>query len=268
MTGVADVARERRSRGCPAASGAREGSARERGSRGRGASGRGASGRGASAGADAEWLTIHEASALVGVSVATLRRWCDAGTVRAFTTPGGHRRFDRTAVLGLIPGVPLERPTIAGLGGTDVSITRSFRRSLARGGVWPPSIETLPACAREPFRECGRRMVTALVAYLDAPRGKTGDRLGAAAECAAVSYGRVAAGNHVPIADTIALFLRFRAPFLHELGALARRRALDATEAIGLLEAASDALDRLLPAVVAGHEAAGEAMSAPLQRPA
>ena len=50
-----------------------------------------------------EWLTTSQASALVGVSSATLRRWCDAGAVTAFTTPGGHRRLARSAVLGLLP---------------------------------------------------------------------------------------------------------------------------------------------------------------------
>lgn len=50
-----------------------------------------------------EWLTLGEACALVGVSPATLRRWSDKGDVRAFTTPGGHRRFARSAILGLLP---------------------------------------------------------------------------------------------------------------------------------------------------------------------
>ncbi len=50
-----------------------------------------------------QWLTLGEACALVGVSPATLRRWSDNGDVRAFTTPGGHRRFARSAILGLLP---------------------------------------------------------------------------------------------------------------------------------------------------------------------
>jgi glutamyl-tRNA reductase len=53
--------------------------------------------------AQEEWLTMHEACELVGVSAATLRRWSDNGEVRAFTTPGGHRRFSREAILGLLP---------------------------------------------------------------------------------------------------------------------------------------------------------------------
>ena len=39
------------------------------------------------------WLSVHDASAMLGVSPATLRRWSVAGEIEAFTTPGGHRRF-------------------------------------------------------------------------------------------------------------------------------------------------------------------------------
>ena len=50
-----------------------------------------------------EWLTLHEACSLVGVSPATLRRWSDNGDISTFTTPGGHRRFAMSAILGLLP---------------------------------------------------------------------------------------------------------------------------------------------------------------------
>lgn len=50
-----------------------------------------------------EWLSIHEACELIGVSPATLRRWNAAGTVDAFMTPGGHRRFARSVILSMLP---------------------------------------------------------------------------------------------------------------------------------------------------------------------
>lgn len=50
-----------------------------------------------------EWLTVREACELLGVSPATLRRWSDNGEITTFTTPGGHRRFARSAILGLLP---------------------------------------------------------------------------------------------------------------------------------------------------------------------
>lgn len=50
-----------------------------------------------------EWLTLQEACALMGVAPATLRRWSDNGAIKTFTTPGGHRRFARSALLALLP---------------------------------------------------------------------------------------------------------------------------------------------------------------------
>jgi glutamyl-tRNA reductase len=50
-----------------------------------------------------EWLTVREACELIGVSPATLRRWSDNGEITTFTTPGGHRRIARSAILDLLP---------------------------------------------------------------------------------------------------------------------------------------------------------------------
>ena len=38
------------------------------------------------------WLTLGAASALLGVSESTIRRWADAGEIRSYRTSGGHRR--------------------------------------------------------------------------------------------------------------------------------------------------------------------------------
>ena len=43
-----------------------------------------------------EWLTLGRAAEYLGVAQSTIRKWCDAGKVPAFTTPGGHRRFRRS----------------------------------------------------------------------------------------------------------------------------------------------------------------------------
>ena len=40
-------------------------------------------------------LSISEASQLLGVSDGALRQWTDEGRIKAFITPGGHRRYDR-----------------------------------------------------------------------------------------------------------------------------------------------------------------------------
>jgi excisionase family DNA binding protein len=54
----------------------------------------GEEGRGATG--DTEWLTLGQAAKFLGVAQSTIRKWSDQGRVRAFYTPGGHRRFRLT----------------------------------------------------------------------------------------------------------------------------------------------------------------------------
>lgn len=49
-----------------------------------------------------ELLTPAQASALIGVSVQTLRRYDREGRLPAARTPGNQRRFRRSDVLGLV----------------------------------------------------------------------------------------------------------------------------------------------------------------------
>ena len=204
--------------------------------------------------APTEWLTIREASAIVGVSVATLRRWCDAGLVRVFTTPGGHRRFARSAVLDLMPARgPAE--SVADGGETAIRMVRAYRRANRRAPLLPPALALMGERERNELREHGRHMVAALVDALD--NDSTVDSTHRArARAAAAACGVIAGTAHVPLQEMLALFVRFRAPFLHELGAVCRRRRLDATATARMLERASDALDGLLPAVIRGYEGA------------
>jgi excisionase family DNA binding protein len=41
-------------------------------------------------------FTSSQAAIYLGVSLATIRRWTDAGHVSCYRTPGGQRRFSRT----------------------------------------------------------------------------------------------------------------------------------------------------------------------------
>jgi excisionase family DNA binding protein len=204
--------------------------------------------------AHTEWLTIREASALVGVSVATLRRWCDAGLVRVFTTPGGHRRFARSAVLDLMPPRgPTE--SIADGGETAIRMVRAYRRVNRQAQGLPPALSLMVERDRNALREQGRHIVAALVDALDEDP-TTDSAHHARARAAATACGSMAGAACVPLQETLALFVRFRAPFLHELGAVCRRRGLDASATAHMLERASDALDGLLPAVIRGYEGA------------
>jgi excisionase family DNA binding protein len=52
--------------------------------------------------ADGEILTTFQAARLCGVSHKSIERWIDAGFLRGFRTPGGHRRVHRADLLEFI----------------------------------------------------------------------------------------------------------------------------------------------------------------------
>jgi excisionase family DNA binding protein len=60
--------------------------------------------RAGQAGGDAEWLTLGQAAAYLGVAQSTVRKWSDGGRLAAFYTPGGHRRFRRSDLDAFLTG--------------------------------------------------------------------------------------------------------------------------------------------------------------------
>jgi excisionase family DNA binding protein len=77
------------------------------------------------------WITLGQACKLLGVNESTLRRWADAGHVRSFRTPGGHRRFSEDDLRVLMAGqVPASREPYDSIG--NIALTR-IRRRLQRG---------------------------------------------------------------------------------------------------------------------------------------
>lgn len=201
-----------------------------------------------------EWLTVHEACALIGVSPATLRRWSDAGDIRAFTTPGGHRRFARSTILGMLPSARRDRPNLERLGETAEHMTRVFRRHLVEvcsGMTW---LGELGDDEMEPLRDHGRRIAGSLLGFIDAATPKKRSTAIGEALDAATEYGRIAARRAVGIRETVEAFLRFRMLFMRELVEVARRRGLDTIEATDLLVSATEAFDQLLVALISGHQ--------------
>jgi excisionase family DNA binding protein len=209
-----------------------------------------------------ERLPLGAAARLLGVDPDTLRRWADEGRVPAFTTPGGHRRFDRRALERLM-SARRTGPTngLAGVGSSQDRLSAAYRRRYGEthGGRLDPRAH-VPADERDAFRETGRRLVDALVRHLD----ETGPGRALAERDAidlAAHLGERLALNGVPLADGVAMFVAARRPFLAELSVVARRRGVDSLRIGNLYDVSTGLLDRLLLAFVAAHEAAAHEVS-------
>ena len=120
---------------------------------------------------------------------------------------------------------------------------------------------------REAFRHDGRRLVEALLRYVDAgsddgtegaaARGDAFHRHAAEAEAGAIVSDLASrlADLGVSLSESIGLFVAARRPFLAELSALANRRSLDGPQVGALYEGASGLLDRLLIRFIDAHQA-------------
>jgi excisionase family DNA binding protein len=190
---------------------------------------------------------------MLGVSTATVRRWSDAGRLRVFTTPGGHRRFSRATLQRLLPSDRSRRPSIGGAALTPARIARTYRRLGRKIAPELPWVLALTDEQRLLFRERGRVLAASLLEHLDASEPETAAHHLDEAVRSATDYGAVARTLDLSLSQTVEGFLRFRAPFHHELARAARQRGFDAAETTDLLETAERAMDRLLVATMDGH---------------
>ena len=200
------------------------------------------------------WLSLGQASRLLGITPATLRRWSDQGEVATFVTPGGHRRFPRTVIEGMVPRVRTRRPPLAGLGASTERMAQAYRRARqVEHHSQPDWLRALTESDRAELRDRGRTLLAQVLDHLDAvERAAASSKLDEAAAGAA-QYGARAARLGASLAETVALFLRFRSSFVGELAGVARRRRLDTREATALLVDAEAAMDRMLVALMNGH---------------
>jgi excisionase family DNA binding protein len=209
---------------------------------------------------DPRWLSLGPASRLLGVDPDTLRRWADSGRVVAWTTPGGHRRFERRVLERMAserrPGAA-DRP-LASLGASPARLQRVYRQHYASSTGSEAPTAPSDDVERDAYRRDGRRLVEALLAYLDARDDDIArDRTEAVANAIVDDQAGRLAGHGTSLTEAVSLFVAARRPFLAEIAGLGRRRSLDPGRLAALYGDASTLLDRLLLRFITAHQDAG-----------
>ena len=166
---------------------------------------------------DRRWLSLSEASELLGVHFTTLRRWSDAGAVPCFRTPGGHRRFRKTDLERWMEGaqatalVPAQDALVQ-------SAVGYARQEMAEQGIhgepWHAAFSGSED--RREMAEMGRTLFGLALRFITRTQGrdrvlKEGQRIGQ-------YYGRQCAERRVPLAETARAFIFFRRSLLQAVG--------------------------------------------------
>ena len=202
-----------------------------------------------------ERMSLGPASRLLGVDPDTLRRWADEGRIEAFTTAGGHRRFDPATVERILEARRHDATIrLATLGATTDRLARAYRRGYSSTSEVGDVRDAVPATDRDAFRDSGRALVGALLAHLDAPDDAARDQAEQTATDATDDLARRLATGGIALGEAVSLFVAARRPFLTELGVIARRRSLDPDRLAAIYDSSSALLDRLLLRLVTVHQ--------------
>jgi len=156
---------------------------------------------------DGAWITLAQACSVLCVNESTLRRWSDAGQVRTFRTPGGHRRFSQADLQSLTAPAPhasqAEREDLGEL--ALARIRRRLQRPRQADVSW---YQQLGEEERLRLRMLGRRLVALISAYLAKRARKS--RLIEEARGIGREYGHELGRNGTPLRDALAAFMFFR----------------------------------------------------------
>lgn len=200
--------------------------------------------------ADGRWLTLGQACRVLGVDESTLRRWADNGHVRAFRTPGGHRRFAESDVQELLSGRGQDGQRYRELGDLAVSrIRRQLQRRPAREAAWYATVEE---SSRERLRPLGRRLAALAAEYV----GRRTHRAGLLEDARGLGqqYGRELAASGLRLAQVMEAFIFFRRSLGDATKQASQRHGLSATDALGACEQVTALADQVLVGLAEAYE--------------
>ena len=196
-------------------------------------------------------LSISEASQLLGVSDGALRQWTDEGKLKAFITPGGHRRYDRAELKKFISS------HLRMLGVKDLAIEleetarqhREIARASLRNTVW---YNKLNEESQAHLADLGRRMLNLIIKYITEPsRREETIRL---VRDAGRDHGETLAKLELPLTDSVEAFLLHRDPIMNAVTHLMRKREAFTGRIVEAMPMVTHIMDKALVALVAAHQ--------------
>jgi excisionase family DNA binding protein len=194
------------------------------------------------------WLTLGQACKLLNVDESTLRRWADAGQVRTFRTPGGHRRFAETDVRGIVNGRGKKQQYTSEV---EEVATRRIRRQVhsSRNADWYAHVDS---AQREKLRGLGRRLMSLVADYV-ARRGRKTTLL-EEARATGAQYGEELAGAGMSLSQAMHAFTFFRRSLDQSAKQALAKQGTPPQEAVEICEQIMGLADEVLLGIAGAYE--------------
>ncbi len=155
---------------------------------------------------DVKWLSLQEASEILGVHPSTLRQWAEAGKIPTVRTPGKHRRFAESDVRALLEPEPLPPSGVQLL--VQSALGRA-RLEIGRGKLNEQSwYQRLDEAEKVEHRELGRKLLSLVIQYLTQPS----DRPAILEDARSLgrTYGERSLASKLTLTEAVRAFLYFQ----------------------------------------------------------
>ncbi|MDD4873752.1 MAG: helix-turn-helix domain-containing protein [Dehalococcoidales bacterium] len=196
-------------------------------------------------------LSISEASQLLSVSETSLRQWTDEGKIKAFITPGGHRRYDMAELTKLL------NPQQKMLGIKDLVVELEDTAILLRE-ISKASLNTthcynkLSKEKKERLSHLGRQSLNMIIKYIHEPSKR--EETVKQAHDVGHEMGGMLAELGLPLTDSVEVFLLHREPIINALTHMMKKKEACTGRVVDAVPLAAHIMDEALVGLVDAHQ--------------
>lgn len=201
-----------------------------------------------------EWLSLGQAGRMLGVSQSTVRRWADAGELRAFRTSGGHRRIRADDARRFLAASGQTAASLDTDRISELALARARRRLSGRREREPRALEGLDETARDRLRFTGRQLVDLSARFLSSRARPRPERFSDDARSIGGEYGRTLVAADVSLTDAVGTFNSLRRSLEETAVQLASEAQLGADETVAAVESILGLADTVLEGMARVYE--------------
>lgn len=194
---------------------------------------------------------ISEACQILNVSETALRQWTDEGKIKAFITPGGHRRYLITDLKKFMSSshkaisVKDLAAEIEETAQTHREIGLKYFTSASWSGLLTKESE-------KALTDLGRCLLNSIIRYITAPAERE-VTLNEARETGK-NLGLTLAGLGLSLTDSVEAFIMHRGPILNVATGLMKKRDAFSGRVVDAIPLVTHIMDEALISVIAAHQ--------------
>jgi excisionase family DNA binding protein len=196
-------------------------------------------------------LTIGQARKLLGVSEVTLRHWTDEGKIKAFVTPGGHRRYIESEVRSFIVAqqrVFTKQNLIDEMESEPRHKIQLARERMAEA-TWYNNLDDE---AKSKLKELGGTVYSLTVEYLTSKKGR--DETMRSAREVGRQFGEYLADVGISLTDALEAFIMHRSPLIQVASDIVKRNGALKGQAADAVPLVTQITDEFLLALVEAYQ--------------